>query len=58
MGGNCKIGAFTSIGGDVVIGDGTEISPYCEIGIDSGLIQEQPLMFGTNSAIRSGKVIG
>lgn len=43
IGKNVKIGHFTTIYGNVVIEDNTDIGPYCELGVESPLAEGAPL---------------
>lgn len=51
-----KIGAFTIVYENVVIGEGTEIGSHCEIGIPTPLGDGTPLRIGKNSVIRSHSI--
>jgi len=53
IGNNVSIGAFTIIHDNVEIGDGSEIESYCEIGYPTPLADNNPLIIGNNSRIRS-----
>lgn len=51
-----RVGPFTVIHGNVVIGAGTHIDGFCEIGYPTELSDGQPLIIGANSKIRSHSV--
>jgi acyl-[acyl carrier protein]--UDP-N-acetylglucosamine O-acyltransferase len=53
---NVSIGAFTIVHGNVVIGAETEIGSHCEIGYPSELANDNPLIIGAQSKIRSHSV--
>ncbi|RPI70755.1 MAG: N-acetyltransferase [Geobacteraceae bacterium] len=53
IGKHVSIGAFTTIYENVIIGDETTIESYCEIGHPSPLDDQQHLVIGNNSFIRS-----
>lgn len=56
LGSDVTIGPFTVIHDDVIIGSGTLIQGYCEIGLPSPLAEGLPLVLGENSLIRSHSV--
>ena len=56
IGERVKIGAFTQIHKNVIIGDGCIIESYCEIGVESPLASKMPLVIGKNSTIRSHSI--
>ncbi len=56
VGDGVKIGAYSIIGRMARIGDGTEIGSHCEIAVQSGVLEEGPLVIGKGSRIRSGSI--
>lgn len=56
IGNNVKIGAYSIIHDDVVIGDDTVVENYCELGIKNSYCSENPLVIGKSSLIRSHSV--
>lgn len=56
LGNGVRVGAYTIIHGNVIIGDGTEIGSHCEIGVPSSLSDGAPLIIGASSLIRSHSV--
>lgn len=53
LGTNVAIGAFSIIEAGVEIGDNTVIGPFCHIGIPTPLAENDRLVVGANSLIRS-----
>ncbi|MCP5160082.1 MAG: N-acetyltransferase [Hahellaceae bacterium] len=53
LGKNVKIGHFSVIHDNVVIGDNTTIEGFCEIGYPTALATNKPLIIGNDSLIRS-----
>jgi acetyltransferase-like isoleucine patch superfamily enzyme len=53
IGKKVSIGPFTTVSENVILGDGTIIEGYCEIGYPSPLGENKPLIIGKNSLIRS-----
>lgn len=53
IGKNVKIGAFSIVHDNVLIGDDTVIESYCEIGYPTKLASNEPLRIGHSSVIRS-----
>lgn len=53
---NVSIGAFTLIGPNVFIGEGTVIEARCELGMHKGVSDGGLLSIGAKSVIRSGSV--
>ncbi|OEZ47543.1 acyl-[acyl-carrier-protein]--UDP-N-acetylglucosamine O-acyltransferase [Janthinobacterium sp. MP5059B] len=56
LGNNVKIGAFSIIYDNVIIGDDTTIDSHCEIGYPTPLAQGEPLLIGALSLIRSHSI--
>jgi len=56
IGNNVKIGHYTVIYDNVVIGDDTVIEGFCEIGVPSDLAKEKTLFIGKDSLIRSHSI--
>lgn len=56
LGKNVSVGQFTTIYDNVVIGDDCKIEGYCELGVESSLTTEEPLVFGNQSHIRSHSI--
>jgi acyl-[acyl carrier protein]--UDP-N-acetylglucosamine O-acyltransferase len=56
IGKGVKIGPFTIVYDDVVIGDDTTIESHCEIGHPTKMAQGAPLVIGPDSLIRSHSV--
>lgn len=56
IGKNVKIGAFTTIHDNVIIGENSTIEGYCEIGVANHLSNDNPLIIGNDSHIRSHSV--
>jgi acyl-[acyl carrier protein]--UDP-N-acetylglucosamine O-acyltransferase len=56
IGNRVKIGAYSIIGRMARIGDGSVIGSHCEIAMQSGVLEEGPLVLGENSLIRSGSI--
>lgn len=56
IGDGVKVGAYTIIHENVVIGPYTEIGSHCEIGVPSSLSDGNPLVIGESSLIRSHSV--
>ena len=56
IGADVTIGPFTTVHGNVVIGDGTTIGGYCELGVPSALSDGSPLDIGAGSLIRSHSI--
>jgi acetyltransferase-like isoleucine patch superfamily enzyme len=56
IGRNVSIGPFTIVYENVVIGSGTKIEGYCEIGYPTPLAKNKPLIIGENSLIRSHSI--
>lgn len=56
LGRNVKVGPFTVIHDDVVVGDETVIDGHCEIGYPTALALGTPLIFGVKSLIRSHSI--
>ena len=57
IGTGVEIGAYSIIHDNVTIGDNTVIGPYCEVGIPTALANNQTLIIGENSTIRSRATI-
>lgn len=57
IGRNVKIGAFTEIHENVVIGDDVTIESHCVIGYPTRLADGQPLVIGDGAHIRSHSVL-
>jgi acetyltransferase-like isoleucine patch superfamily enzyme len=55
IGAGVEIGPFTTIHGNVVIGDGTRIGESCVIGVPAG--RDEPLVIGPGATIRSHAVL-
>lgn len=53
LGENVEVGPFTVIHDNVIIGNGTRIDSFCEIGYPSALANDMPLIIGSESFIRS-----
>ena len=53
IGNNVSIGAYTIVHDNVIIGDGTIIESFCEIGYQTKLSNGVPLVIGKDSLIRS-----
>lgn len=53
IGQEVSIGPFTTVHEDVILGDGTIIEGYCEIGYPSPLAENKSLIIGKDSLIRS-----
>jgi acetyltransferase-like isoleucine patch superfamily enzyme len=56
IGKNVSIGPFTTVYENVEIGDDVNVGGYCELGVESGLTNNQKLYIGSNSTIRSHSV--
>lgn len=56
LGENVRVGAFTIIHAGVELGENTEIGSHCEIGVPSKLADNDKLLIGANSLIRSHSV--
>ena len=56
VGGNVKIGAFTTIHDNVVIGENSIIESYCEIGIPNENSEGKVLVLGKDTHIRSHSI--
>lgn len=56
IGANAEIGAFSIIGRNVKIGDGVKIGSHCQIGVESGHSENEPLVIGNDSLIRSHSI--
>lgn len=56
IGKNVKIGAFTTIHDNVVIGDDCTIESYCDIGVKNHLSNGDSLIIGNGSYIRSHSI--
>jgi acyl-[acyl carrier protein]--UDP-N-acetylglucosamine O-acyltransferase len=56
LGRNVKVGPFTVIHDDVVVGDETVIDGHCEIGYPTALAQGAALIIGARSLIRSHSI--
>jgi acyl-[acyl carrier protein]--UDP-N-acetylglucosamine O-acyltransferase len=56
IGKNVAIGPFTVVYDNVVIGDNTVIDGFCEIGYPTKLADEETLVIGKNSLIRSHSI--
>lgn len=56
IGENVNIGSYSIIHDHVVLGDGSTVESYCEMGYPSPLAEERPLIIGRNSIIRSHSV--
>jgi len=56
IGKNVKIGAFTTLYDNVVIGDNSVIEGYCELGVENHLSEGINLIIGKNSHIRSHSI--
>lgn len=56
LGRNVKVGPFTVIHDDVVVGDEAVIDGHCEIGYPTALAQGAPLIIGARSLIRSHSI--
>jgi acetyltransferase-like isoleucine patch superfamily enzyme len=56
IGENVTIGPFTIVYDQAIIGDGTMIEGFCEIGYPSSLAEGKSLRIGSNSLIRSHSV--
>lgn len=56
LGRGVRVGAYSIIHGNVVIGEDTEIGSHCEIGVPSLLSEKIPLVIGKSSLIRSHSV--
>lgn len=50
------IGAYSLINANVIIEAGSNIGPYCEIGVENELCSGSPLTIGQNSIIRSHSI--
>jgi acyl-[acyl carrier protein]--UDP-N-acetylglucosamine O-acyltransferase len=57
LGKDVRIGPFTVVHDDVVIGDGCAIDGHCQIGYPTALAQGAPLQLGAGALIRSHCVI-
>lgn len=56
IGDNVCIGPYTIVHANVEIGDGTEISSHCEIGLPTPLAKGRKLIISKNSLIRSHSI--
>jgi acetyltransferase-like isoleucine patch superfamily enzyme len=56
VGQNIRVGPFTVIYDNVIIGDNTTIEGYCEIGYPTALAEKKPLVIERNSHIRSHSI--
>ena len=56
IGKNVRIGHFSVVHDDVIIGDNTIIEGYCELGYPTVLADKQPLIIGSDSHIRSHSI--
>lgn len=56
IGHGVKIGAYTIVYDNVEIGDGSTIEPFCELGVSNSLSQDEPLIIGNSSLIRSHSI--
>jgi Acyl-[acyl carrier protein]--UDP-N-acetylglucosamine O-acyltransferase len=56
LGENVTVGPFTVIHDNVQVGSGTCIDGYCELGYPTSLADDQPLIIGCDSVIRSHSV--
>jgi acetyltransferase-like isoleucine patch superfamily enzyme len=56
IGRNVRIGAFSCIHDNVVIGDDSTVEGYCEIGVPSPLSDGSPLSIGAGARVRSHSV--
>lgn len=56
IGANVTIGPFTTVHDDVMIGEGTVVEGYCEIGYPTSSADGKPLCIGKDSRIRSHSV--
>lgn len=56
IGKNVSIGQFTTVHDNVDIGDDTVIEGYCEVGVESSLTDDSPLVIGSGSHIRSHSI--
>ena len=56
LGKDIEIGPFSIIHSNVVLGDGTRIGSYCELGVPSALGDGSELLIGKNSLVRSHSV--
>ena len=57
IGNNVKIGHYSIIYDNVVIGDNTVIEGFCEIGYPTDLAGKRPLIIGNDSHVRSHSVL-
>lgn len=53
LGDNVSVGAYTIIHDNVVIGDNTTIESFCELGVSNSLSENESLVIGSDSHIRS-----
>lgn len=56
LGENVTVGPFTVIHDNVQIGSGTRIDSHCELGYPTALAENQPLIIGCDSVIRSHSI--
>lgn len=56
LGENIEVGPFTFVHDNVVVGSGTRIDGFCEIGYPTPLADDLPLIIGGESLIRSHSV--
>ena len=56
IGKNVTIGAFVTIYDNVQVHDNCIIEPYCELGVANQMSNEEPLIIGQNSHIRSHSI--
>ena len=56
LGKNVRIGAYSIIHDEVVLGEGTTIDSHCEIGYPTQLANQVPLQIGRGSLIRSHSI--
>jgi acetyltransferase-like isoleucine patch superfamily enzyme len=57
IGRNVRVGEFSIVHEDVIIGDDTTIDPYCVIGYPNAASKGRPLVIGDGAVIRSHSVI-
>lgn len=56
LGSSVRIGAFTIVHDDVVLGDGSNVENHCVLGHPTTLAEGKPLIIGANAIIRSHSI--